>query len=388
MGNAFRMLMEIRMLLAAVSMLLLPQDQLSLTAFTLVLSMVVLSWIAARQWRITAPKMAKHPLLYTLDMCLSFAVLGLGGISGPYFLSTVATATVAGLLYRWQGMLAVAGLQILVYYATYALSAVDHPENATFQTVLGQPIYYPLAGFAGVALRRLLDDFADKESALRQAEVVAAAEQERARLAREMHDTLAKTLRGIALSAAALPTWVARDAARAKAEAQRVAAASELASREVRTLLADLRDGVVLHSLPDAIRDVAERWEADTGTPVRCELLARPELALRVRHEVIAILGEVLTNIDRHAQADSVHIRLSEEEADVVLVIRDDGKGFTPRELPDLAREGHYGLVGLNERAQRAGGSVDVLSAPGSGTTVAVRIPAQTSEEQQLAEVS
>ncbi|MGP4023807.1 sensor histidine kinase [Actinomadura sp. 3N407] len=386
-GSAFRMLMEIRMLITALSMLLLPREQLTVGVFVLMFSMVLLSWGTARQWRFVAPRVAAHPSLYTLDMFLSFAVLGVGGIAGPYFLSTVATATVAGLLYRWQGMLFVASLQILVYYLTYALTA-SRAGDLTFQALLGQPLYYPLAGFVGVALRRLLDDYAAKETALRQAQVLAAASQERARLAREMHDSLAKTLRGIALAASALPLWASRDQTRAALEAEQIATAAAVASREARDLLTELRDDAITRSLHEALRDVADRWAEQTGIAVTCDLDARIEPELRMRHEAVAILREVLTNVERHAKADSVKVRLVKEQDDLVLTIADDGAGFQLRQLPDLAREGHYGLIGLHERAQRVGGTVTISSEPGDGTTVSVRLPADVSEDVPSVEVS
>ncbi|TDE26563.1 ATP-binding protein [Actinomadura sp. 6K520] len=386
-GAAFRMLMEIRMLITALSMLLLPREHLTVGVFVLMFSMVLLSWGTARKWRVVAPRVAAHPSLYTLDMFLSFAVLGVGGIAGPYFLSTVATATVAGLLYRWPGMLFVASLQILVYYVTYLLTAAQ-AGGMTFQSLLGQPLYYPLAGFAGVALRRLLDDHAAKEAALRQAQVLAAAAEERARLAREMHDSLAKTLRGIALAASALPLWAMRDAKRAALEAEQIAIAAAVASHEARDLLTELRDDAVTRSLHEALREAAERWAEETGIAVTCDLDARVEPELRMRHEAVAILREVLTNVERHAKADSVKVRLVKEQDDLVLTIADDGGGFQPRQLTDLAREGHYGLIGLHERAQRVGGTVTISSRPGEGTTVSARLPADVSGDVPLAEVS
>jgi signal transduction histidine kinase len=379
--------MQIRMLIAAVNMaLILVPGRPPVEEFVLLLFVAMISWLSARRWRQIAPRMAAHPLLLVLDMCLSFVVLGIGGTSGPFLLATLVTAAVAGLLYRWPGMLAVAGLQIACYYTSLAVSAPIVPVD--FQTLLGQPIYYPLAGFAGVALRRLLDDFATQEAALRNAEVAAAAAQERSRLAREMHDSLAKTLRGLAFAAAALPNWLARDPARAKAESQRIVAAAEIASREARSLLTELRDDTPLSPLPEAVRGVAERWSAATEVAVACDIGSRIDLPIRARHELVAILSEILTNVERHAAATTVGVRLTRENGHAVLAVRDDGRGFAPREIPDLVREGHYGLVGMQERAQRIGGTVAVRSRPGAGTTVTVRVFADRPAEPKLAEVS
>lgn len=386
-GAVFQVLMQIRMLVAGVNMaLLVAPGKPPVAPFFLLLFVAAISWLSSRYWRYIAPRMAAHPLLLVLDMCLSFVVLGIGGTSGPFLLATLVTAAVAGLLYRWPGMLAVAGLQIACYYISLATPETRVPVD--FQTLFGQPIYYPLAGFAGVALRRQLDDFAAQEEALRAAEVVAAAAEERTRLAREMHDSLAKTLRGLAFAAAALPSWLVRDPARAKSESERIVAAAEIASREARNLLTELRDETSISPLPEAVRGTVERWSAAADIEATCDIDERVDLPLRARHELKAILGEILTNVERHAGAKSVGVRVTRENDHVALVVRDDGKGFVQRENVDLMREGHYGLVGIRERAQRIDGTVAVLSQPGAGTTVTVRVSADQPAEPELAEVS
>jgi signal transduction histidine kinase len=392
-GAAFALLMRIRMGTALVTLLFLPRGQLTFAAVQLLLAVAALSWLAARHWELIVPRLLAHPLLVALDLCVTFVMLGIGGISGPFFLSTVVTAAVAGLLYRWPGMLVISAAQVLFYYAALGWAPGPAVVTAdTFQSVLGQPVYYPLVGFAGVALRRLLDGQDAQERARRRAEIVAAAAEERARLAREMHDSLAKTLRGIALSAAALPVWARRDQGRAVAESERIAAAIELASREARTLISGLRDDEVTRPLAEAVREAVDRWRAARDADVLCEVDERADLPLRARYEALAILGEALANIERHAYAHSITVRLAaepaEEPTEVVLTVRDDGNGFELDELQALARAGHFGLVGLYERAQRVGGSAAVASRPGHGTTVTVRLPIEEPADLHLAEVS
>lgn len=385
-GAAFRMLMQIRMLIAAVTLLLVSAKRPDALSFLLVLLIVVLSFAAARGWRRIVPHLAAHPLLFALDMIVLFTVLGVGGVSGPFFLSTVVTAALAGLLYEWQGMLAVAGLQMLFYYTTFAITA-EEGADINLQLVLGQSLYYPLAGFAGVALRRLLDDMVAKEIDLRRAEVAAAAADERARLAREMHDSLAKTLRGIAMAAATLPTWVRRDQERAEAEARTVASAAEIASREARQLLSDLRLETSPRPFPEVIREVTQEWGAASGTAVTCDLDDSVELSPRARHELKAIVGEALANVERHAGAAHVRVSLVRDGAEIALTVADDGCGFTMQSPAVRATGGHYGLIGLHERAERVGGTVLMASEPGNGTTVTVRLPLEESADQRLAEV-
>jgi signal transduction histidine kinase len=97
---------------------------------------------------------------------------------------------------------------------------------------------------------------------------------------------------------------------------------------------------------------------------------------MEVRHELVRILREALSNVDRHAGASAVQVRLTGSEAGLVLVVLDDGTGFNaPFDLRALAALGHYGLVGMAERAARVAGDLRVLSQPGCGTEVAVRVP-------------
>ena len=374
-GAAFRLLMRLRIFTAAVTLiLLLPRRQVA--PLVLLFSLAALSWIAARHWQRIVPHLLAHPILVAVDVAASFTVLEVGGLTGPFFLSTVITAAVAGLLFRWRGMAAISAVQVLWYYLTFAAiprSAAD----MTFQAVIGQPLYYLLIGFAGAALRTLIDDQAE-------AEAVAATAEERARLAREMHDSLAKTLRGISLSAGALPMWVSRDIDRAVLEARRIAANVEIASREARNLITGLRDDRAMLPLPVAIRAVAERWRDEHGIGLQCAIDPAVDLPLRARYEAVAICSEALANVARHANAMSVLIRLAGERDMVVLTVSDDGKGFHLRSVEDLAREGHYGLLGLQERTARVGGVVRVTSQPGRGTTITVRLPVNSVRPDDL----
>jgi len=80
-----------------------------------------------------------------------------------------------------------------------------------------------------------------------------------------------------------------------------------------------------------------------------------------------------LTNVARHARAQNVWVRLADRDGMLEITVRDDGAGFSPAAANIPA--GHYGLVGLRERARMAGGTLEVASAPGQGTTVALRLP-------------
>lgn len=375
MGDLFRLLMQVRLLIAGVTLLLLIGTPFTVSSALAVAAATFSSWLGAHYWERIMQRVVRHPLLLGLDIVVSLAVLELGSPLGPFFLFTVVTSAVAGLLFRWPGIAYFCSLQILCYYAALGTAAAQ--DAWTFQALVGQPAYYPLIGFVGLRIRRLLDEQAGMAEARRQAEVAAAAAEERTRLARDLHDSLAKTLRGIAMSAAALPMWLHRSPERAADEAQRIASAAETGSREARELVSGLRsDGAADQPAAALIHDVVQQWTSETGMTVRTEIADNVQLTVLARHEAVAVLKEALTNIDRHARAENVHVTLACDRERGIVEIRDDGRGFDSGDSDTrLERAGHYGLVGMRERAARADGAVTVTSVPGRGTTVRATFP-------------
>lgn len=376
-----RLLMQVRLLLVGITLLLLAGSEFTVSATVALAAAAFSSWLGAHYSRRIVDVVLRHPILLGLDVVVSFAVLEFGGPLGPYFLFTVVTAAVAGMLFRWRGVAYFCSLQMLCYLAI--LGTTGDPAAWTFQALVGQPIYYPLVGFVGVRVRRLLDDHASMAEKRRQTEVVAAAADERARLARDLHDSLAKTLRGIAMSAKALPMWVDRSPERAAGEAERMASAAEIASREARDLIADLRTAELDRPLDESIGRVAESWAQETGTSVCVDASGPVELPVLARYEATAILKETLTNIDRHAGAGHVNVKLTCERECWILSVHDDGRGFEPANPPGA---GHFGLVGMHERAARAGAALSLTSSPGEGTTVQVAFPMESSGGSTAAE--
>jgi signal transduction histidine kinase len=95
---------------------------------------------------------------------------------------------------------------------------------------------------------------------------------------------------------------------------------------------------------------------------------------------VFRIVQEALNNVGRHAKATKAFVRLRYEQDKVVTQIQDDGEGFDPPErVGELATQGHYGLLGMHERAQLVGAQLGLESAPGRGTLVTVELPVAAS---------
>jgi signal transduction histidine kinase len=221
--------------------------------------------------------------------------------------------------------------------------------------------------------RTLLAELRATQADLARAEREAGALEERERIARDIHDTIAQGFTSIVMLSQAGESALARGdeehAARRLSEIQETAR-ENLA--EARALVAAMappaleRDGLV-----GALRRLTERHAAETGVPVRFSVDGEPHL-LAPSSEVTALRAaqESLANVRRHAGATSIEVVLVFDEDGATVTVSDDGVGFDP----DAPREG-YGLDGLASRVEIVGGLVDVASDPGSGTRVRVRVP-------------
>jgi signal transduction histidine kinase len=335
----------------------------------------VLSFELLRRWEDLAPRLARHPALLGLDSLLGLVLLYGTGANGTFFVYTLGSAALAALLLRRAGALLIVALHVLGYLL--ALGATVAPdERLSFQSLVGLPLLYLLAALGARAVLQLLLDQGRAGERLRASAAETIAAEERARLAREMHDSLAKTLHGIALSAEGVRNWVQRSPEVAAARASDLARAAELASTEARTLIGNLRADSGDRPLDELLCQTVNDWSTDTG--VRAELsVERLSLDATARYELLCVLREALRNVERHAGASSVTVTLTDEGDHARLDVRDDGEGFTTDASQAAAwqRSGHYGLVGMSERAERAGGRLEVRSAPGAGTTVSMVVP-------------
>jgi signal transduction histidine kinase len=204
----------------------------------------------------------------------------------------------------------------------------------------------------------------------------AAAADERARLARELHDSVAKTLRGVSFAALALPQSLRRHPDLAERLADTVSTGAAAAAREARDLLDGLRSDEPTRDFRAVLTDLCSAWRDDTGIDVTLDLVpADPPLP--VRYELCRILQEALRNTARHAAATTVTVRLSVVAGRLILTITDNGRGFpVPPRLVDLRSEHRYGILGMSERARLSGGALRVSSRPGGGTSVEAAVPA------------
>jgi signal transduction histidine kinase len=197
-------------------------------------------------------------------------------------------------------------------------------------------------------------------------------EEERAMVARDLHDQIGQILTAIKMDM----TWLARRLPEKKGEAHdRIKKAIELISdgaRSMRKICSGLRPGI----LDDLGLAAAIEWQAGefaSRTGVSCQV-SLPQDDLRLDGDlataIFRIFQESLTNVARHAEAQAVRASLYTQNGNLLLVVVDDGKGFREAEI-----SGSLGLLGMKERAQACGGDLQISSSPGDGTTVTVRVP-------------
>jgi len=200
--------------------------------------------------------------------------------------------------------------------------------------------------------------------------------EERVRLAREIHDTLAQGFVGISsqLDAVALTLNGRLDVARQHLDLARKMARHSLteARRSVMDLRASALEG---HDLPAALSQAARQWTAGSPVQVHVDVAegTRP-LSEEMEQQLLRIAQEAVANTVKHARASEVRIRLEMKNGRLRLSVADDGQGFEQTEAFSEVG-GHFGLLGMRERAERLGGELQLHSAPGHGTEVEVKVP-------------
>lgn len=206
--------------------------------------------------------------------------------------------------------------------------------------------------------------------------LVAVQEQERRRLALNLHDQLGQLLTGLRLAMATLRERVTATAEE-RQSFERMDQIIAQMDRDVDTLAWELRppalDAVGLEA---ALRDLLRQWSASQRltTDLHVTLPGDERLPSEVETQLYRITQEALNNIGKHAAASHVSVLLERRGRDVAMIVEDDGRGFDVEAIrKDASRS--MGLMGMRERAATLGGDVQVEARPGSGTTVFVRVP-------------
>lgn len=260
-----------------------------------------------------------------------------------------------------------------------------HPEMRSF---LGVPIVSPEGVIGAFYLTEKIGapDFSDEDEELirllaahaaiaitnarlyeqsRELSIVA----ERNRLALELHDAVSQKLFGLVLSAEAAGTLLERDPGAAAEQVTKLRTLAQEAHDELRSLVFELRPpDLERDGLGGALRKHVDLLRRLGQQEIELELDGElPTDAIRDR-EILRIAQEALQNALQHARADHIAVRVSGADGRVLLEVEDDGLGFDPDAVD--ARSRRLGLTSMEERARRLGGTLEIRSAPGAGTTI------------------
>jgi signal transduction histidine kinase len=324
-------------------------------------------------------------------MTLAYAPVLFGGAGWRVLVEQPWREVIGPVLRYSQFMPLVAALAVVVSLLTlyYGIRAIVRPLQAlgdkAEQVAWGDfdATSSPVGGVQEIEdLRRTLDQMARRIQSYQSgmhdyiAAITQGQEEERKRLARELHDDTAQSLIALRHQVEMAQKLLPRDPDQA----------AELLGA-VRVLLAETVEGIRRFS-----RDLRPIYLEDLGFIPALEMLARsdgegpslhsdttgavrrlpPDLELAAYR----IVQEALNNAIQHANASQIWVAVRFEDTHLVLSVQDDGQGFKAPALPDtLARQGHFGLMGIQERALLYGGQLTIRSALGEGTTVSVRLP-------------
>ncbi|HVR88217.1 MAG TPA: GAF domain-containing sensor histidine kinase [Candidatus Limnocylindria bacterium] len=272
----------------------------------------------------------------------------------------------------------------------YVIVPIASPEDTAGALVLGRrdttcaDSDVDFAEIAGEYFADLLHREADAAAAERAAAV------ERKRIAQEIHDSLAQELTGIVLSLEGAQRALQRSPQAGGQLLTRAIRESRSALADVRQYMGALRDAdPAALGLPASVVKLVDDARGRSGLAIELvEQGERCDLGPGLDRVVMRIMSEALRNVAAHANATHAMVLLRYDASSVVVTIEDDGAGFDVEQTSAVARSaGHYGLVGMRERAEAVGGQFDVRSASGGGTTVAVTIPYEFADAATSADV-
>jgi len=268
-------------------------------------------------------------------------------------------------------------LAVVLTTATYVIQAAVHPgtaQPAVTRFIVTQAGYLAWVGVACVMLSVLLErrtELASRLAADRSrllTDALEAEQRERKALAEALHDEAIQNLLSARHELEEAGETITHPAL-ARADAALVAAAGQL-----REAVFDLHPYVLeAAGLEAALRSIAQEASARGHLRLRLDLRG-PEPGPRDQL-VFSAARELLSNVVRHADATEVGVRLAEQNGELVLVVEDDGCGFPEGRPEERLADGHIGLAAQRVRVEAAGGGMELLSAPGDGTRVEVRVP-------------
>ena len=362
---------------------------LGLSALAAAWVLTMFTWLDLRWPRRTAGR-----LVYFAGLLVVSGVLV---AHSPYFIAFAVTCFIQAVLLL-PGPLPFAGVaaaSVVVYVVPNGFRVQGVQQLLVYAALIGlQTLVTGGFGFLGMRMndeedkrKRLVADLerALEENAGLHVQLLTQAREagtmdERARMAREIHDTLAQGLTGIVTQLEAVQQAGVRSS-----HVDQACALARESLTEARRSVQALRPAPLESSrLPDAIAEMARRWSESSSVSLSFQATGEPRpLLAALEVTLFRAAQEALTNVARHARASRVGLTMSYMEDVVLLDVRDDGVGFDPASVNGGGRSSgrhHFGLRAMGQRLRQVGGGLEIESAPGAGTAINARVPAIAAE--------
>ena len=289
---------------------------------------------------------------------------------GGHFSRIVDPASLPAALERWTQLVASPSTRQVIKLDLLKKDGGTVPVEVSS---IGTTVNSAFAGIHGAT--RDITERERLERDLRRQAGELASSQERAHLARELHDSVTQALFSMTLVTRSTELLVDRDPAAAREKLTALRDLQREALAEMRALIFELRPGnLEQDGLLTALRTHSAALQGRIGLPIVVTSDLTERLPLAIEEVLYRIAQEALHNVVKHAAARQVELAVDRRGASVVLRVRDDGKGFDAATVPD----GHLGLAGMRARAEKIGARFAVDARPGQGTTIEVTVPPET----------
>ncbi len=361
----------LRMLMLLASLAGFVDTTITLLALTAIVVLTITS-MAGLSIPAVPDLLQRHPMLVVADGLVMTALMVGLGTDNPLVLVALSSCVITGVVLRPLP----ASLCTVAMVGGYLVASLLDPDlDRSFLAAYGFPVTFVSVVVLGQVFRVLAERKRQSERAFADLVSGAAAAQERARLARELHDSTAKTLQGLALTARSLEHWIEQDPRRAVGQANDIAESAADAVVRLRELLSTLRHDDLDQPFHESLAALARDCTHGHDVRLRLDLEEVPVSAPAVRYELLAAAREAIRNALAHSGCDRLSVRMYGESDELVVEVADSGCGFAVEVLPERERTGHFGVRGYTERLAQVGGRAEIDSAAGRGTTVRLVAP-------------
>ncbi len=333
------------------------------------------SWIAGVSFILAIAVSITLSWIHPAFLLIAFSFFGLSfsvmSVRWAIFLVALLALGLAWRIAGFYGGVSMSSFPIFIYFGV----------SAFFTVLLGLFINNIVKQYR--EKQRMVEELEQAHRTLAQAERQAGMLEERQRLAGEIHDSLAQGFTSIVMHLEAAEGALEKDPVAVRQHIDRARQTARQSLAEARRYLWALRpDAIAREPLPQALQRIGQGWSEESGLPLKLEVTGNAfPLPAPIEITLLKAAQEALVNVHKHSQANHANMTLSYMEDEVILDVQDDGVGFDSSQAAQEAEVDHgYGLVSMRERASQLGGRLEVESAPGEGTTVAISLPVVRSD--------